>query len=188
MVTRKSKATKEHKIYVQRAGPERVAKIMRERGVSEADAKKIARGHKPGPRGTPEHGKVYPQPNVAGRDVYGTNSGQAANRIIAQAARNNQRVSVTITSPDGERHSVWVNPGRSAGAGISAKFLQEEIRASGGNFKAYMAGVQFSDYDETLESGRAYELGGEKARFELVPYSPESVRDIAFIEVTVYHR
>jgi len=107
-------------------------------GASEAEARKALRGH----GSTPEHGTAT-KVSAGGRDIYTTNSSQAAMRVLSEAARDGKRVSFAVNDANNPTtpKKVWENPGH--GAGIDAKFLKQEMKASGQNVKKYLEGTTF---------------------------------------------
>lgn len=141
-----------------------------------AEARKFARGH----GNTPEHGKAPAARAVAGREVYSTTSGQAAERIIAQAAREGKRVSVSVTDRNNPQRpvSVWTNPGRGPGGkggGISAKYIRNQQKQSGQGLKRYLEGTTFA---------RSRGRGGSRRKKGPTPgYKPQGITSI---QVTVY--
>lgn len=67
-----------------------------------------------------------PRPTIfsGGTAIYRTNSGQAAQKVLSQAADRGQRVSVKVVLRNGEVSEAWRNPGH--GRGISASFLRQQ--------------------------------------------------------------
>lgn len=130
-----------------------------------------ARGHRQGPGGTPEHGRIAAPVAVAGREVFTTRSAYQAERLIARAAANGQRVSVAVTDSKNPTRpiSVWTNErgGRTAN-GISATYVRDDMRAKGVNAKRYLEGTRFS---RRTKAGKT------------VGYRPKGIKTI---QVTVY--
>lgn len=112
---------------------------------------KYDRGHSH----TPEHGRVSaPQP-VGKADSYTTKSSQQADRLIAAAAANGQRVSISVTDSRNPTRPITVyenaRGGRQAN-GIDARWLRDGTvgrrkvgyRAKGQNLKTYLEKTRFS--------------------------------------------
>lgn len=148
--------------YTKRVTPEKIGRYLENNpGATEAEARRVLRGHGT----TAEHGKVQKM-EVAGREINETRSNQAVERIIAKAAREGRRVSVAIADtrdPNGKE--VFTNKDR-ASKGISAKYLMEEQKATGGSWKSFLQGTTFG--------GNGYDYGA---------WQPQNITSI---RVTVY--
>lgn len=148
--------------YSARVSPEKIARYQSEHeGASEAEARRALRGH----GRTAEHGTATVV-QTGNREVYTTNSAQAAQRVINDAARNGQRVSFAVNDTENPvtPKRVWENPGH--GAGIDAQYLKQEIKASGQNVKQYLEHTTFG--------------GGSQSP----GYIPQGITSM---QITVYH-
>lgn len=148
--------------YASRVSPERISAFREAHpGTSESEARRSLRGHAT----TAEHGTAT-KVSAGNRDIYTTNSAQAAQRVINDAAKNGQRVSVAVNDKNNPvtPKRVWENPGH--GAGIDAKYLKGEIKGSGQNVKQYLEGTTFG--------------GGSKSP----GYIPQGITSM---QITVYH-
>lgn len=125
--------------YSSRVSPEKITAFREAHpGASEAEARRALRGHGT----TAEHGTATAV-TVGNRTIYTTNSAQAAQRVINQAAHDGKRVSFAVNDANNPvtPKRVWENPGH--GAGIDAEYLKGEIKQSGQNVKKYLEGTTF---------------------------------------------
>ncbi len=125
--------------YTARVSPEKIGGYLSQHpGASEAEARRALRGH----AGTPEHGTAT-SVQVGGREIFTTNSSQAAMRVLSHAASEGKRVSFAVNDANNPTtpKKVWENPGH--GAGIDAKYLKQDMKASGQNVKKYLEGTTF---------------------------------------------
>lgn len=140
-----------------RTRPENIARIRAERGVDEAEARRIARGH----GSTPEHGKVSKR-SVSTHTVYETNSNYQAALILDRAAReserrkeregkSNLRVSIVTELKDGSKHRLWTSASKGGKPGMTATYAAHLRGEQGGSVKSFVASSPvFSASEEAL--------------------------------------
>ena len=84
-----------------------------------------------------------PRPQLVGghRALYTTASGQAAQKILTQAARNGQRVDVTVKDKRGQMHTVVSNRQRGLERvpGKPADWVKSESGKTAGHLKGMLA-------------------------------------------------
>lgn len=114
-------------------------------------------------------------------------SGQAAQKIIRQAARANDRVEVVVHLKDGRNVELMTNPGRNkvGSVGMTAKYLvssrlkrtktpnQDYIGTTASSLKGRLAAMA------AVSNGNRYD---KKTRAEF------GIDDIESLEINVYHR
>ncbi len=125
--------------YAARVSPEKISRYQSEHaGASEGEARRALRGH----ARTAEHG-TETVVQTGNREIHTTNSAQAAQRVINQAAADGKRVSFAVNDKENPvtPKRVWENPGH--GAGIDARYLKQEIKGSGQNVKQYLEHTTF---------------------------------------------
>lgn len=125
--------------YTSRVSPEKIGGYLGNHpGATEAEARRALRGH----GSTAEHGTAT-SVTAGNREIFTTNSAQAASRVISQAAAGGKRVSIAVNDANNPvtPKKVWENPGH--GAGIDAKYLKQEIKASGQNVRKYLENTTF---------------------------------------------
>lgn len=115
-----------------------------------------------------------PQPHLLGghRGQYTTASGQAAQKVLAQAARRGQRVDVTVIDKKGQAHAVVSNrwKGHHREPGKDAGWVKKQSGTTAGDLKGFAA------QQSTAGNPAASDAWGK-------PISP---KDIAEFQIVVY--
>lgn len=119
------------------------------------------------------HPKAPPVHLLGGhRGQYVTSSGQAAQQVIAKAARNGQRVDITVKDKQGNVHAVVSNrwKGHQREPGKSAQWVKKEAGVNAGDLKGFAA------HQTTVGDPAASDRWGK----------PISAKDIAEFQIVVY--
>lgn len=115
-----------------------------------------------------------PAPQLVGghRALYTTASGQAAQKVLAAAARNDQRVDITVIDKQGNKHSVVSNrwQGHNRTPGKRAEWVKKHSGHTANSMKGFLAAA--SEWGDPATS----DTWGQ----------PLEVDDIAEIQILVY--
>lgn len=114
-------------------------------------------------------------------------SGQAAQKLLRQAARNGNRVEIVAQLKDGRSVELLTNRGRKAvgSVGMSAKYLLQPRDKNGGRNPNYIGGTAGSLKGAVANmAATAVDRGASDGRIPI----PFEADEVAYLQINVYSR